>query len=454
MERARGVELEDLLAHSDWLTRLARRLTAAADADDAVQETWLAARRSPPDADRPPGPWLAAVLRNLVQARWQSDSRRRRREQEHARLAPDCAAAVDTLYERLELQRLVAERVMALDEPLRTVLLLRFFDGHDSTRIARMLRLPAGTVRWRLKTGLDRLRADMDARFGDDRRVWALALAPAATAPALAVGAAGPLAAMALTVSLALALGVAVGVPLGLWSASDVDTRVARGSSEHARRSSALRAKALARAPAWRDVPRLRVPAPVDAIAGVVLARGRPEDAAVVVAIPLHAGDDRAPWPEGPPIRSKSAEDGRFLLSSLPPGHYRVTASGHHGGTARSRALELTAGGAIDGVVLELDETRAGLSGRVLDQLGEAIPRARVRARLFEAGSRPPLVFEVESGCLGRYHLGLAPGLYELEVEAERHAPLQFSLLVEAPLLRQLRLSPAPATPITKDGEP
>src|SRR2546421_12875536 len=60
---------EDLLAHAGWLHRLAARLVSSAEADDVVQDTWVAAMRSPPSRDRPARPWLAPVMRNLARNR-------------------------------------------------------------------------------------------------------------------------------------------------------------------------------------------------------------------------------------------------------------------------------------------------------------------------------------------------------------------------------------------------
>ena len=57
-------DLAALLAHADWLRDLARKLVGGAAADDAVQDTYVAALRSPPDPALPAKPWLARVLRN------------------------------------------------------------------------------------------------------------------------------------------------------------------------------------------------------------------------------------------------------------------------------------------------------------------------------------------------------------------------------------------------------
>ena len=71
--------IEALLGHERWLKGLARALTSY-DADDAAQETWLAAMRKPPDPLRPARPWLARVLRNTIGMRRRGELRRDLRE--------------------------------------------------------------------------------------------------------------------------------------------------------------------------------------------------------------------------------------------------------------------------------------------------------------------------------------------------------------------------------------
>jgi hypothetical protein len=71
----------------------------------------------------------------------------------------------------LQSERLLARLVSELEEPYRQTVLLplpRGIErGGDSRGVAG---IPAGTVRWRLKTGLDRLRAALDAEHAGDRR--------------------------------------------------------------------------------------------------------------------------------------------------------------------------------------------------------------------------------------------------------------------------------------------
>ena len=58
----RPFRVEELLVHAQWLGRLATHVARPGDdAEDAVQDTWLAALRHPPSNDRTAQPWLAEV---------------------------------------------------------------------------------------------------------------------------------------------------------------------------------------------------------------------------------------------------------------------------------------------------------------------------------------------------------------------------------------------------------
>jgi RNA polymerase sigma factor (sigma-70 family) len=171
-----SIPIEDLLRHSQWLRPLAFRLLRDGDeADDAVQETYLAALRRPPAPSRDLASWLGGVLRNLC---FQEVRRERRREARERRAArPEAAAATpDSLLERAELFRQVVEAVLALDEPYRSSVLLRFFDELPPREISRRQGVPIDTVNSRLRRALDKLRLRLDGARGG-RAVWSAALA-------------------------------------------------------------------------------------------------------------------------------------------------------------------------------------------------------------------------------------------------------------------------------------
>jgi RNA polymerase sigma factor (sigma-70 family) len=167
-------DIGSLLRHSDWLRNLARGLIAdQAAADDLVQETWLVAMKTPPNPARPARPWLAGVLRNLVRMRARAEGRRSWRQKASAK-KDELPSTID-LIEHVDTQRQLAELVLELREPYRSTLLLHYYQDIPAVEIARRQDIPAGTVRWRLKQGIDDLRGRLDRRYSD-RHSWCLAL--------------------------------------------------------------------------------------------------------------------------------------------------------------------------------------------------------------------------------------------------------------------------------------
>ncbi|MBL8803782.1 MAG: sigma-70 family RNA polymerase sigma factor [Planctomycetes bacterium] len=177
------VTAQALLEQSEWMRTLARALVRdSGAAEDLVQDTWLAALRGKPDAARDLRPWLGRVMRNFARERFRSRRRGEAREEDVARRGRELPGPSE-LAERVELQQLVVRIVMELPQALRTTVLLCYFEGLEPSEIARRTGEPAGTVRWRLKQGLDRVREELDRRHGGDRASWQLALAPLALGP-------------------------------------------------------------------------------------------------------------------------------------------------------------------------------------------------------------------------------------------------------------------------------
>jgi len=165
-----------LLAERDWLRSLATRLVRdEAERDDLVQEACLAALRRPATEALDPRRWLNAVLRNRWRFARRTDARRR--ERELARVDVRHAPSAAELAEQAELQRVLVGAVLALDEPYRSTVLLRYFGDLSARAIAKREGVPEGTVRSRLKRALDQLREELDRENGE-RRVWVLALVP------------------------------------------------------------------------------------------------------------------------------------------------------------------------------------------------------------------------------------------------------------------------------------
>ncbi|MEM6675058.1 MAG: RNA polymerase sigma factor, partial [Planctomycetota bacterium] len=156
-----------------------RRLVGQ-DADDLVQETWTVAALQLPRQDRPLRPWLAAITRRLASNHHRSNRQRRDRETVTATPGQAHAPASSELVERGEAQRHVAGLVLALEDPYRSVLLLRYFEGLTPAQIAEVRGATASTVRTQLARGLDQLRERLDAANGGDRTRWMRALTPIA----------------------------------------------------------------------------------------------------------------------------------------------------------------------------------------------------------------------------------------------------------------------------------
>ncbi|MFT4647037.1 MAG: RNA polymerase sigma-70 factor (ECF subfamily) [Glaciecola sp.] len=217
-------ELERLLTHQDWLRSLARRLVGdAATAEDLVQETWIAALKSPPDPTRPAKPWLAGVVRRLASMRARGEGRRARRQTEVAR--PDIVPSTSDLVEEVDTQRRLVAEVLELSEPYRTTVMLRYFQNMSSAEIARHQGVPGGTVRWRLKRGLDELRVRLDDSFGS-RDTWCIALLPLAKLGLGTGAAAGSVSGGTVVGSMALLAKVAAGI-LALWGLFEIPSLLA-----------------------------------------------------------------------------------------------------------------------------------------------------------------------------------------------------------------------------------
>jgi RNA polymerase sigma factor (sigma-70 family) len=172
-----SVDASELLANTRWVRRLAGHLVRdPSTADDLAQETWIAAAGNELPQEVPLSTWLAGILRNLVRLRARSEARRTARE----RLAAEDEAqpaTPESAVERMELHQQLGRLVLDLAEPYRTTLVLRYYEGLSASEIARRTGVPAGTVRWRLKQGLDNIRARLDEKWGR-RSAWIPILAP------------------------------------------------------------------------------------------------------------------------------------------------------------------------------------------------------------------------------------------------------------------------------------
>jgi len=174
--------LQALLEQTGWIHALARRLVRDPHlAADLVQDTWIDALEQPPDSSRPVRGWLATVMRNNLSKRRHGESSRARREQDSARAERERSTL--EVLEKAEAHRNVVLAVLALDEPYRSTLLMRFFEQLSYHEIARRTGVTRAAVNSRVTRGLQLLRQRLENAYGGDRRALALALLPLAKLP-------------------------------------------------------------------------------------------------------------------------------------------------------------------------------------------------------------------------------------------------------------------------------
>lgn len=170
---------EELLSHADFVHSLARSLVADEHrAADVAQDTWLAALEHPPVNRKSIRGWFQRVVRNVTYTMHRGDERRRTREKATTR--PKRLPTPEEIVERMEIRRILIDAVLALEEPYRSVVVLRYYEGMKSREIAEQLGIPGATVRTRERRGLEQLRIRLDAKHGGSRNRWLLALAPLA----------------------------------------------------------------------------------------------------------------------------------------------------------------------------------------------------------------------------------------------------------------------------------
>ena len=348
---------ETMLEHATWLRRLAGGLVGdRALADDLAQDTWVAALQRPPDTDRPVRPWLARVVRNAARFRWRSDANRAAREAVTTMNAETVTPTSEELLARHQLQQLLAMLVGELDEPYRATILLRYAEGLEPTLIARRLALPASTVRWRIKEGLERLRRGLDDVHGGDRKLWLLALVPIALWPRASH------AATALSIGVAVAAVVVVAIAVGSMSrSSHANDRLA--NARRATRATATQPSQELGLPSWFVQPG----APARHVTGRVLRDG----VAVADALVRLVADDAEP------LEMRSDPEGRFDFGVQSARTITLGAAAQDA-LAAIRHIDLRDPTIATDVELPLLGCNARIAGKVTDASGIPIAHAQV----------------------------------------------------------------------------
>jgi len=172
-------DAEALSTQAQQLRRLARSLVRDYDrADDVIQETTLRSLEGAVQPRRGVKACLAGAVRNVARNLHRSESRRAAREQAGAK--QEATPSTLDLLARIDEQQRVLRVVRALDEPYRSVIWMRYFEGRPPREIAKRTNRPVATVKSQLQRGLQVLRRKLDEQHGGDRRTWLGALLPLA----------------------------------------------------------------------------------------------------------------------------------------------------------------------------------------------------------------------------------------------------------------------------------
>jgi len=143
------------------------------DAADLAQDSMLRFFRSLRrfDARRPVRPWLYRIVRNLYRDRLRRGRVRRTSSLDEITEAqgndpPATGLGPEAVTSRRQLQEVVWRAVQRLPVHYREVLILRDYDGLAYAEIARVLRLPRGTIMSRLHRGRRIVREAVRACMG------------------------------------------------------------------------------------------------------------------------------------------------------------------------------------------------------------------------------------------------------------------------------------------------
>ena len=145
-------------------TALALALAGTGDAHaagDVVQDAFVRAWQRLGSLNDPArfGPWLAGIVRNLA-ADFRRSGRRLRSREDLDAVAPTLASHDDPAS-RLHLdetKRLISQAIESLDEVSRSAVVLRYYEGLTSRRIAELLELSPAAIDMRLMRAREHLR--------------------------------------------------------------------------------------------------------------------------------------------------------------------------------------------------------------------------------------------------------------------------------------------------------
>jgi len=142
---------------------LARRvIQSASEAEDVTQEVFLRLWVHPDRFDPTRGSlrsFLLAQSHGRAVEAVQSLNARRMREARDAQGSTTFECDIDHDFWRLTLSEQLTRALSELPDEERVVIELAYFEGHTYAEVARILDLPEGTAKSRIRSGMRRMRA-------------------------------------------------------------------------------------------------------------------------------------------------------------------------------------------------------------------------------------------------------------------------------------------------------
>lgn len=146
--------------------RVSRLVRNTQEAEDLTQEIFLSIHRSLPNFDpaRPLRPWVGAITMNRVRDHWRSRGAQPDVSSEGDALPPNAGPPPESDLERREREGQLRQAVYRLPLGLRSVLLLRTYDGLGFDVIATMLEITVEAARKRYSRAVQTLRRELVVR--------------------------------------------------------------------------------------------------------------------------------------------------------------------------------------------------------------------------------------------------------------------------------------------------
>ena len=153
--------------HGTALFNLARKVLVDRDrAEEVVQEVFLRLWNEPERFDPERGALRSYLFRQIHSRsveRVRSEEARRRREERHHRERIDLGDDVEREAWAVIRSELVKDALAQLSEAERQAIDLAYFGGHTYREVAVVLDLPEGTVKSRIRLGLNKLANALEA---------------------------------------------------------------------------------------------------------------------------------------------------------------------------------------------------------------------------------------------------------------------------------------------------